>query len=71
MQVDVDLMIKTDEPAQVEWAVIVSSKVLANSSRAEFDALVTSGDLPFQTSEARCHSELPSNRKVRFAGAVD
>lgn len=59
------MLLKTDEPSQVQWAVVANSQALDNSTRAEFDALVDSGGLPFNSSDPRCHVALPTNREAR------
>lgn len=64
LQVDLDLMLKTDEPARVEWAVMANSQALDNSTRTEFDAVIDTGGLPFNTSDPRCFTELPTNEQV-------
>jgi hypothetical protein len=70
LQVDLDVMLKTDEPARLEWAVIANSQALDNTTRNEFDALIDSGRLPFNTSDPRCQNTLPTDRAVRNPSAV-
>ena len=65
MQVSLDVLVKTDEPAAVEWAVIANNQVLSNGSRDEFDGLIDGGSLPFALTDSRCYTEAPTDSAVR------
>lgn len=63
------MLVKTDEPSEVEWAVMANNQVLSNTTRDEFDALVDTGTLPFTATNERCYTSPPSDTTVRSNAA--
>eukprot|EP00892_Ulva_mutabilis_P000134 jgi/Ulvmu1/10120/UM006_0072.1 len=65
VQISTSMLVKTDEAATIEWAVMANDQVLSNTSRAEFDTLVDTGALPFVATSDRCYPDAPTDSTVR------
>jgi hypothetical protein len=80
LQVDFDLLTRTDEEAKLEWGVILGSAILDNctdsmipctgsQARKEFDEVINSGAVTFSSAvakQSRCVEDMPTLEAVRI-----
>lgn len=76
MQVDLDLLVRTDEESRIEWGVMINSDVLRNCTiaepcpvgRSDFDAVIDTGKVSFSTAAEKanyCWENPPADPDVR------